>query len=115
MATVTVLGAGMMGSALCVPIVDRGHEVRLVGTPLDGAIVESLKRDRVHPTLNKGHTMPEGITPYAVEELPAGQIALYKPKVAKRRAAKAMTWDLNFVWTRLAMPCQCGRPATSGT
>ena len=71
MATVTVLGAGMMGSALCVPIVDRGHEVRLVGTPLDGAIVESLKRDRVHPTLNKGHTMPEGITPYAVEELPA--------------------------------------------
>ena len=40
MAVFTVLGAGMMGSALCVPLVDRGHEVRLVGTPLDGAIVE---------------------------------------------------------------------------
>lgn len=69
MATVTVLGAGMMGSAISVPIVDRGHEVRLVGTPLDGEIVERLKRDGVHPKLNKGHAMPQGITPYAVEEL----------------------------------------------
>lgn len=51
MATITVLGAGMMGSALCVPLVDRGHEVRLVGTPLDTEIIDSLRAHGVHPRL----------------------------------------------------------------
>ena len=43
MATFVVLGAGMMGSALCVPLVDRGHRVRLVGTHLDGEIIAAMK------------------------------------------------------------------------
>ncbi|MEQ9325096.1 MAG: hypothetical protein RIF41_38370, partial [Polyangiaceae bacterium] len=67
MAVFTVLGAGMMGSALCVPLVDRGHEVRLVGTPLDGAIVEGLERDHVHPTLKL--PLSEAIRPYPSEQL----------------------------------------------
>ena len=46
MATITVLGAGMMGSALCVPLADRGHLVRLVGTHLDAEIVTSLRKRR---------------------------------------------------------------------
>lgn len=67
MAVFTVLGAGMMGSALCVPLVDRGHEVRLVGTPLDRAIVEGLERDHVHLTLK--HPLPEAIRPFQIEQL----------------------------------------------
>lgn len=59
----------MMGSALAVPIVERGHHVLLVGTHLDGEIIAGIKRDRVHPKLKVA--MPEGVTPYAIEELDA--------------------------------------------
>ncbi len=67
MAIITVLGAGMMGSALCVPLVDRGHDVRLVGTHLDREIIQSLKASGVHPTL--AHPLPRAIQPFFVEEL----------------------------------------------
>jgi glycerol-3-phosphate dehydrogenase (NAD(P)+) len=69
MATVAVLGAGMMGSALCVPLVDRGHEVRLIGTHLDGDIISSLKARHLHPTLRL--ELPHAIQPYAIPELRA--------------------------------------------
>ena len=39
MATVTIVGAGMMGSATAWPLSDNGHTVRLVGTHLDTAII----------------------------------------------------------------------------
>lgn len=67
MATLTVLGAGMMGSSLCVPLVDRGHDVRLVGTHLDDHIVDSLKQRHWHPTLK--FELPQAIRPFAVGEL----------------------------------------------
>ncbi|MEM9696748.1 MAG: glycerol-3-phosphate dehydrogenase, partial [Myxococcota bacterium] len=67
MATFTILGAGMMGSALAVPLVERGHEVRLVGTHLDEAIVGSLRKERFHPTLRMA--LPEGIQPLSHHEL----------------------------------------------
>ncbi len=51
MARVAVVGAGMMGTAFCMPWVDAGHELRLVGTPLDGEIVEALQAGRAHPGL----------------------------------------------------------------
>jgi glycerol-3-phosphate dehydrogenase (NAD(P)+) len=67
MATVTIVGAGMMGSALSVPLVDRGHRVRLVGTPLDHRIIAELKVGRAHPTLNL--QLPEQIEPCFAGEL----------------------------------------------
>lgn len=51
MARVAVVGAGMMGSALTMPLCDRGHEVRLVGSPLDDATVASVRTTGVHPKL----------------------------------------------------------------
>jgi glycerol-3-phosphate dehydrogenase (NAD(P)+) len=69
MAVVVVLGAGMMGSAIAFPLADRGHEVLLVGTPLDGAIVERIARDRVHPGL--GVTLPDGVRALPIEALAA--------------------------------------------
>lgn len=68
MAIVTVLGAGMMGSALCLPLVDRGHQVRLVGTHLDEAIVNSMQRSQLHPKL--GLTLP-GFRTYSHREFAA--------------------------------------------
>jgi glycerol-3-phosphate dehydrogenase (NAD(P)+) len=69
MAVVTVLGAGMMGSALAVPLVDRGHDVRLVGTHLDRDIIDGLRKDGVHLTLR--YPLPAGIGLFQLEELPA--------------------------------------------
>ena len=67
MSVITVVGSGMMGSALAIPATDNGHEVRLVGTHLDRAIIESLKRDAFHPTLKM--KMPEGVSAYYLEEI----------------------------------------------
>lgn len=47
--TVTVLGAGAMGSALCTPLRARGHTVRLWGTPLDEDILSALEGGLPHP------------------------------------------------------------------
>ena len=52
MTTVAVLGSGIMGSALAVPLTDNGHEVRLVGTHLDREIIDSVKSSRIHPNLD---------------------------------------------------------------
>ena len=51
MATVTIIGAGMMGSGMCRPARDNGHEVRLVGTPLDRDIIDEARAHRLahHP------------------------------------------------------------------
>jgi len=67
MSIVTIIGAGMMGSAMCWPLADNGHEVRLIGTPLDGSIISSLLKDGYHPTLKR--VVPEGVRPYQVEHL----------------------------------------------
>lgn len=69
MAIVTVVGAGMMGTALCYPLVDAGHDVRLVGTHLDREIVASLKAQSHHPKL--ALDIPSEIRPFFLEELDA--------------------------------------------
>ena len=68
MAKVTILGAGLMGTAVAWPLADNGHDVRLVGTHLDAPIIKSCLDRGWHPKL-KRH-LPDGIMPYYVEELP---------------------------------------------
>ena len=53
MAIVTIIGAGMMGSALAFPVRENGHEVRLVGTHLDREIIETSKSTGRHPKFTK--------------------------------------------------------------
>jgi glycerol-3-phosphate dehydrogenase (NAD(P)+) len=53
MATVAIIVAGMMGTAMCWPLVDNGHTVRLVGTPLDEEIIRSILETREHPKLKR--------------------------------------------------------------
>ena len=67
MSKIAVLGAGMMGSAICVPIADCGHDVRLVGTFLDEDIVTELKSSGVHPGL--AHQLPQSVRAFSIDEL----------------------------------------------
>lgn len=68
MATILIIGAGVMGSAIAVPAADNGHRVHLVGTPLDTAIIDALTEDRAgHPTLHA--PLPDSITPYQIDAL----------------------------------------------
>ncbi|MBN1319135.1 MAG: hypothetical protein JXA42_26865 [Anaerolineales bacterium] len=67
MAIVTIIGAGMMGTALCWPLKDNGMDVRLVGTPLDEEIIRSIIQSRLHPTLKR--EIPEGVRAYYCEDL----------------------------------------------
>lgn len=66
---VTILGAGVMGSAMCLPARDRGHTVRLVGTHLDRDIIDSVRASGRHPKLNV--TLPAGVTGFHHEDFGA--------------------------------------------
>jgi glycerol-3-phosphate dehydrogenase (NAD(P)+) len=66
MASVVILGSGIMGSALAVPLSDNGHDVRLVGTHLDRQIIDSVKATGEHPGLKL--QLPESVRPYQLED-----------------------------------------------
>ena len=67
MAIVTIVGAGMMGSALAFPARENGHEVRLVGTHLDRKIIDASIQTGRHPKFNKD--FPAGVKYYQIEAL----------------------------------------------
>jgi glycerol-3-phosphate dehydrogenase (NAD(P)+) len=67
MATVAIVGAGMMGTATAYPLADNGHVIRLVGTHLDGEIIRSCKEKRYHPRLQR--ELPPAVRPHFVEEV----------------------------------------------
>ena len=67
MSVITIVGAGMMGSAMSIPSSDNGHKVRIVGTPLDREIIEEAKKSGHHITLKR--QLPENIEYYHAEEL----------------------------------------------
>ena len=67
MKTITIIGAGMMGSALAFPTRENGNEVRLVGTHLDREIIDACRKTGRHPKFVKD--FPAGITYYQIEEL----------------------------------------------
>ena len=67
MATVTIIGSGMMGSALAFPARENGHTVRLVGTPLDREIIDTCKKTNRHPKFN--FDFPAGVEFYQIEDM----------------------------------------------
>lgn len=68
MAVITVIGAGVMGTAITFPAADNGHEIRLIGTHLDDAIIESCQQRRIHPKLNR--RIPDKVQPYFHTQIP---------------------------------------------
>lgn len=76
MATILILGAGVMGTALAVPAADSGNEVLLAGTPVDRDAVARMKR-------------PGGIHPKLDQPLPARVTVLDDAELTPERAAAA--------------------------
>ncbi len=68
MGRIAVVGAGMMGTALCWPLCDNGHTVRLVGTPLDQEVIHSIRSSGIHPKLER--SLPAGIETFFHSDLP---------------------------------------------
>jgi glycerol-3-phosphate dehydrogenase (NAD(P)+) len=67
MARILILGAGVMGTALSVPLTDNGHSVNLVGTHLDSDIIAKLQAGYPHPRL--GIHVADSVTAYTYDQL----------------------------------------------
>jgi glycerol-3-phosphate dehydrogenase (NAD(P)+) len=67
MSEIAIVGAGMMGTALCWPLTDNGHSVALVGTHLDADVISRCQKEHYHPTLNR--TLPGNVKPYYLEQI----------------------------------------------
>jgi len=51
MTHIVVLGAGVMGSAICFPALNNAHKVTLIGSPLDDDIIDAINSGHPHPNL----------------------------------------------------------------
>lgn len=67
MAKVVILGAGVMGSALTIPLTDNNHTTCLVGTHLDTDIINEIRSSYLHPKLNIH--LPKAVIPYTYDQL----------------------------------------------
>ena len=66
--TITIVGAGMMGSALVFPAAENGHNVRLVGTHLDRDIIDTCRATNRHPKFKKDFPAT-GVTYHQIDEV----------------------------------------------
>ncbi|MBS7643176.1 NAD(P)-binding domain-containing protein [Candidatus Bathyarchaeota archaeon] len=67
MVKIAILGAGVMGSALTVPLAANNHEINLWGTELDTEIIEEIRKIGLHPRLNL--KIPKNVETFSVEQL----------------------------------------------
>ena len=67
MSIITIVGSGMMGSAIGIPAAHNGHEVRMVGTPLDREIIEHARKTGEHLTMKR--RLPDSYKYYQFEEM----------------------------------------------
>jgi len=67
MSIITIIGSGVMGSAMSFPASDNGHTVRLAGTMLDREIIRHASKTGWHPNLKR--QLPEDISYYQLESL----------------------------------------------
>tara|TARA_Y100000590_G_C15573342_1_gene959465 strand:- start:120 stop:1103 length:984 start_codon:yes stop_codon:yes gene_type:complete len=52
MSKILILGAGAMGSAFTFPCIDNGHDVSLIGSPLENNVIDKLNnKKKFHPVL----------------------------------------------------------------
>ena len=52
MSVIAIVGLGQIGSALCFVAAENGHEIRFIGTPVDGEVVAECVRSGRHPKLD---------------------------------------------------------------
>ena len=92
MSVFAIIGAGMMGSAMSYPLRDNGHEVHIVGTPLDREIVDRLKKDNYHANMKR--TLPEGIIYHQIEELEEDRLAYNNKTDEELEKNPIMAWGI---------------------
>lgn len=101
MSAVTILGAGVMGSAMCLPARDRGHDVRLVGTHLDRDIIDSVKTGGRHPKLNV--KLPDGVKAFHHEDF-ASALGEDTGLIVLGVSSAGITWAIDHLATALKSP-----------
>lgn len=69
MTTITILGAGAMGSALATPLRERGHQVNLWGTWLDDHLLDAVEAGKPH--LHTNVLLPSSTRLFRSDELDA--------------------------------------------
>ncbi len=52
MSKILIIGAGAMGSAFSFPCIDNGHQVNIVGSPLEDTVINELSKNNFHHGLN---------------------------------------------------------------
>ena len=52
MSKILSIGAGVMGTAITIPAISNGNEVKLVGTSLDEDTINSINKNFSHPKLD---------------------------------------------------------------
>ncbi len=67
MSVITIVGSGMMGSAIGIPAAHNGHEVRMVGTHLDREIIDHARATGTHLTMKR--KLPDSYKYYQFEEM----------------------------------------------
>lgn len=67
MSVITIVGAGVMGSAMSWPAGDNGHEIRLVGTHLDADLIQHAMDTGQHKRL--GLPLLPGVKLYQLERV----------------------------------------------
>lgn len=64
---IVILGSGVMGTAMTIPLTDAGHRVYLVGTHLDSDIIQEIKKSRIHPLIH--FRLPDTVELYTYDQL----------------------------------------------
>ena len=67
MGIITIVGSGMMGSALAFPARENGHEVRVVGTHLDKEIINECLKTNKNPKFDR--PFPKGVKFFQIDDL----------------------------------------------
>lgn len=101
MKKITILGAGVMGSAMTLPFVDRGYTVNLVGTHLDEEIIESVKASNFHPTLKV--TLPSSVKAFSHLEF-GSALGLDTDLILLGVASVGIDWAISMLLTHVHQP-----------
>ncbi len=100
-ARIAILGAGVMGSAMAVPAGALGHDVDLIGTHLDEAIVRSVAGNGWHPRL--GLTLPE--TTHAQDWTRFGEALAKQPDLLVLGVSSAgVNWAIDRIVESMRAP-----------
>jgi glycerol-3-phosphate dehydrogenase (NAD(P)+) len=98
---VTILGAGVMGSAMTPVFADRGMDVRLVGTHLDRAIIDEVKATGRHPRL--AATLPAAVKPFHHEDF-AKALGQDSDLILLGVSSAGVTWAIDRLVDTLKKP-----------